>query len=224
MSIVPASLSAQGLPEAALLGHIKYEWLTLVVIIYIVFKKPIEQFFSFVKFKVTKKKTMSLEQYLESDQKEREKRQKEIDLNFDKVQAELNRFGTKLMDVREEMKMLNETLEDYEQKTDTMNRVNLENTLFNDSKEVSPFRKLKAFLYLTAMGANGRIKMRGLKLILAHKEVWLDVLDVTSERLSFGKPEDKEYLDSVLSEINKRIFEINSKPYAQELENLEPVG
>jgi len=210
-------------PEVAIINSIKYEWLTLVVIIYIVFRKPIEQFFSFIWYKITKKKSMSVEQYLEADMIERLKRQKEIDERFDKIQAEVNRLGTKLMDMREEIKMLSEQLEDYERKADTMDRVNLENTLFNESKLVSPFRKLKAYVYLIAMGANGRIKMRGTKLILENKETWLDVLDVTSERLSFGKPEDKQYFDDAMTEINRRIFEIQGKPYAESLEKLEPV-
>jgi len=207
-------------PEVAILNNIKYEWLALVVIIYIVFRKPIEQFFNFIWCKITKKKSVTLEQYLETDAMERLKRQKETDDHFDKIQAEVNRIGTKVIDVREEIKMLTEMLESYEHVADTMNKVNLENTLFNEA--LSPFRRLKAYVYLTAMGANGRIKMKGIKLVLEHKETWLDVLDTTSERLNFGKPEDKEYYDSVLSEIDRRIFDMSSKPYAEALEKLEP--
>jgi len=208
-------------PEVAVLGNIKYEPLALVVIIYIVFRKPIEQFFNFMWCKITKKKSVTLEQYLETDAMERLKRQKEIDDRFDKIQAEVNRIGTKTLDIREEIKMLTESLENYEQSADTMNKVNLENSLFNEA--LSPFRRLKAYLYLTAMGANGRIKIKGLKLVLEHQETWHDVLDTTSERLNFGKPEDKEYYDSILSEIDRRIFDMESKPYAESLEQLEPV-
>ena len=207
-------------PEVALLNNIKYEWLILIMVIYTVFKKPIDHFFGYIWCKITKKKTITWEQYVENESLERLKRQTELDNRFDRIQAEVNRIGTKVIDVREEIKMLNESLENYEQESNTMNKVNLENTLFNEA--ISPFRRLKAYLYLTAMGANGRIKIKGIELVLDYKETWLDVLDTTSENLNFGRPEDKEYYNSVLSEIDRRIFDMSSKPYPESLEKLYP--
>ena len=208
-------------PEVALLNNIKYEWLALVVIIYIVFKKPIEQFFNFIWFKITKKRTLTLEQYLETDQLERIKRQTEVDSHFDKIQAEVNRLGNKIIDINKEIGMLADALDNFEQKADLMDKVTLENTLFSDSEHVSTFRKLKAYAYLIAMGANGRIKMKGTELILQNKNTWLDVMDVTSNNLNFGKPEDKQYYDDVITEINRAIYDIRGKPYSEPLEKLE---
>jgi hypothetical protein len=202
-------------PEVTLLSHIRYEPLALVVIIYIVFRKPIEQFFNFIWFKITNKKSISLEQYIENDAEDRRKRQKEFDDRFEKIQSEVNHAGINVINLREEIQMLTVLFENYEHTADTMNKVNLENTLFNEA--LSPFRRLKAYLYLITIGANGRIKMKGTELILEYKETWLDVQDTTSEHLKFEKPEDKEYFDTTMSEINRMIFDIRSKPYAEHL-------
>ena len=209
-------------PEVAILNNIKYEPLMLIVIIYIVFRKPIEQFFNFLWCKVTKKKSITWEQYVEIEAMERLKRQKEVDDRLDRIQADVNRLGTKVLEIRKEIDTFSEALENFEDKVDLMDKVNLTNTLFTESN--SPYRRLKAYLYLIAMGANGRVRKKGMELILEHQETYFDVQDVISEKLNFGSPEDKTYYDDTLMEINRRIRDTHGKPYAEPLEKLESIN
>ena len=162
---------------------------------------------------------MSLEQLYAEEAVERMKRQKEVDNKFDAMHLDINHLRSKIAAVSDDISSMSTVVSNYEAVSDTMNKVNLENTLFNEA--LSPFRRLKAYVYLIAMGSNGRIKMKGQQLILHHKETWLDVQDVTSESLKFDAPEDKEYYDSTLDEINKLIYGIHSKAYADKLEELQ---
>ena len=205
--------------EVGLLQYIKYEPLVILVVLYLVFKVPITTFGNFLWFKLTKKKKQSLEELFAEDAMERLKRQREIDSNFEKLQSEINRLNTKISDMKEEIEELKGLLESYGETLDITNRVSLENTLFDDSR--SPFRRLKAYLGLLALGANGRIKLKGMQLIIEYKETWLDVQDVTAGQIKITSPEDRQYFDDTLKEINKKIFDMAGKPYAEiDLEKL----
>jgi ribosome assembly protein YihI (activator of Der GTPase) len=53
-----------------------------------------------------------------------------------------------------------------------------------------------------AMKKNGRIREKGYKLILENKNVWLDVQEADLNL----KIVDQAYFDSVMDDIDKRIF------------------
>ena len=95
---------------------------------------------------------------------------------------------------------LNKAVADNEELLDSVSQGTLENMLFNDKQ--SPFRRLKSFLRLLAMGKNGRVWQKGFEIVLNNKETWLDVLDTKPKM----KITDQRYLDEKLNEINRRIF------------------
>ena len=79
-------------------------------------------------------------------------------------------------------------------------RETLENRLFSES--IAPFKRLKAFRMLIALGANGRIKTKGIELIKKHKDTWLDVLDMIMEL----EIVNQNYYNDVINEIEIKIY------------------
>jgi len=132
-------------------------------------------------------KLKKIDDMLRDDAHEGFARQSEMDKRFDAIETEIGKLFS--------------IVTDHEEFANTLSRGTLENMLFNDALPV--FRRLKAFRKLTAMRANGRVKRKGLILILNNQETWLDVLDVKMDM----KIADQKYYDDVLDEINRRVYD-----------------
>ena len=180
-------------PDLEFLTHIKDEPIALVIAFIIVLYKPAGVFFDFViqwvikLFKITpKKKKMSVEEMLRDDAEKRENRQKEYDERFEKIESRLESLVS--------------IMEDYEESANKTSIETHENKLFNET--LAPFKRLKAFRFLIAKKKNGRIKDKGMELILKNKETWLDVQDVEMNL----EIVDQKYYDDVINEIDRRIM------------------
>jgi len=133
----------------------------------------------------------NIKQQLDEDKAERKDRQIKFDNELDSIKSN--------------MKNMSSILSDHEEFQEKLSEGTLENMLFNDNNEISIFKKLKSYLRLLAMKKNGRIKEKGFKLILANKDIWLTILEVLpAMKLNIL---DQAYFDSVLDEINNRIFD-----------------
>jgi len=127
-----------------------------------------------------------IENIFYEDALERKTRQTELDNRLDKIDGDL--------------KKLFEIVADHEEFSDSVSQGTLENMVFNVN--YPPFRRLKALRRLFALGANGRIKETGLKIIMENKETWKDVLDT---KLKMKMKNEKFYNDTV-AEIGRRVF------------------
>jgi hypothetical protein len=85
-----------------------------------------------------------------------------------------------------------------------LSRAVLEHQLFDDSYP-SMLNRLKAFYRLAAMGFNGRVKQKGMLLILNNQSLWLDVASL--EEIKALKIADQKYFDETMSDIKKRVFD-----------------
>ena len=128
-----------------------------------------------------------IETMLSEDRDERAKRKAEFDKRFDIIEREI--------------KNLYSIAADNEELMAKTSQGTLENMLFNES--LPPFRRLRALRRLVALGVNGRVKEKGLKLILENKETWKDVMDTNLDI----KIVNREYYDKVMTEISRHIFD-----------------
>jgi len=174
------------MPELELFTQLKDEPLALVVLGAIVLYKILGALIKYIPQLFTKTKKKSVEEILTEDAQERKERQAELD--------------EKLAEIEASIQELVQTVADNEELLNSVSQGTLENMLFNDKQ--SPFRRLKAFLRLLAMGKNGRVWQKGFEVVLNNKETWLDVLD-TKPKLRIA---DQKYLDARLEEIDRRII------------------
>jgi len=120
------------------------------------------------------------------DAEERKERQAQMDSKFESIDSEIKNIFA--------------IFADHEEFAKDTSRGTLENMVCNDT--VSPLRRLKAFRRLLAMGVNGIIKQRGMKIVLDHKDLWLEVL-----AMDMGlKVINQDYYDRVMDEIRKSIY------------------
>jgi hypothetical protein len=138
---------------------------------------------------VTHKKKIPVEKILETEAAERKTWQ-----DF---------LGKRINGIEEKIGSLFSIVSDHEELFGPVSRGTLENMLFNENTPI--FRRLKSFLRLLAMDVNGRVKKKGMALILANKETWLDVLE-TMPKLNL-KIVNKEHFEAVLNEINCKIYD-----------------
>jgi hypothetical protein len=104
--------------------------------------------------------------------------------------------------IKTEVQNVYRILADHEEFQEKLSEGTLENMLFNDN--VSAFKRLKAYIRLIAMEKNGKIKAKGIDLILNNKEVWEAVLETKKElKLNIVNP---EYFREVMKEIDDRVF------------------
>ena len=101
----------------------------------------------------------------------------------------------------EKLEEILSVIDDHEALINSVSQGTLENHVFNE--EMAPFRRLKAFRRLLAMGKNGRIKEKGFKLILHNPETWKDVIDTKLDI----EISDRAYWDKTMAEIERRIFD-----------------
>jgi len=174
------------MPDLEFISQLKGEPIALVVFGAMIFYKIIEELTKHIVPLISKKKKKSVEEILAEDAQERKARQAELDAKLAEIEASIQE--------------LMQTVADNEELLDSVSQGTLENMLFNDKQ--SPFRRLKAFLRLLAMGKNGRVWQKGFEVVLNNKETWLDVLD-TKPKLRIT---DQKYLDARLEEIDRRIF------------------
>jgi hypothetical protein len=104
--------------------------------------------------------------------------------------------------VVERFNTMSATMQNISHKLMKTSEGTLENMLFTDSPKLSMYKRLKAYRRLIAMGKNGRIRNKGLNLILENKETWLDVLDSELDIEIINQ----KYFDSVMEDIENRIF------------------
>ena len=123
---------------------------------------------------------------LAADAVERKERQAALDVKLNETEASV--------------KKLFSIIADHEEFANKISQGTLENQLYNE--DLTIFKRLKAFLRLIAMRVNGRIREKGFKLILQHKEEWRDVLEAHVEL----KIVDQNYFNEVMEDIDKRIF------------------
>jgi len=185
----------------AFITHLKDEPLALILFGIMLLYKTVESFakhtwpnLSATLFKKGKKK--SIEEILSEEAQARKKRHEEIDARLAALSDELGSLKT-------EVKELTETVADNESLTQDTSQGTLENMLFNEN--MSPFRRQKAFIRLLAMAKNGRVKEKGMKVILQNKEMWLDILD-TREDMRL-KVVDQKHFDDTLALINRQIYD-----------------
>jgi len=174
------------MPELAFITQLKDEPMALLVLGAMVFYKIIGELVKHIMPLITHTKKKSVEEILSEDAQERKARQEALD--------------AKLTEIETSIQELVQTVADNEELLDSVSQGTLENMLFNDKQ--SPFRRLKAFLRLLAMGKNGRVWQKGFEVVLNNKETWLDVLD-TKPKLRIA---DQKYLEARLEEIDRRIF------------------
>ena len=134
---------------------------------------------------ITKRKKKTVEETLAEDTRDRKVWRAGIETKLGEIEKLIEKVFT--------------ILDDHEKATAKISQGTLENTLFNEN--LSAFRRLKSFLRLTAMRANGPVKEYGFKLISQHKEVWHNVIDAHIAL----KIVDQKYFNEVLEEIDKRI-------------------
>ena len=135
---------------------------------------------------VTKKKKKPIDEIFADDALERKKRQAALDGKLGEIEASVGKVFS--------------VLADHEEFAKKISQGTLENMLFNE--DLSAFRRLKAFLRLVAMRANGRVREKGFALVLQYKEDWRNVLEARGD-LEIA---DREYFNEVLEDIDKRIF------------------
>lgn len=164
--------------ELALINDLKNEPFALIVIGIIVFFKILEILIKNIPQWFTKKKVMPLSEWQDT-----------VINNIESIKTELKSVST--------------TLSAHEFLLDKTSEGTLENMLFDDNKERSTFQKLKAFRRLIAMKKNGRIWERGQKLIISHKDTWLDVLDTELDI----EIVDVAYYEARLKEIRRKIYD-----------------
>ena len=117
-------------------------------------------------------------------------------------QAEVDK---ELRDIKGKIEELFAMMADHEEFAITLSQGTLENQLLSDSKHRSNFQRLKAFLRLLALDVNGRVKQRGMELILENQDVWLDVMEtIKSMNLKILNP---ERFNAILDEINHKIYD-----------------
>ena len=139
------------------------------------------------------KHLIGIEKLLRIDKDDREKRQAE----WDTWQIQTD---NRLTEVCASVDKIFSMLADHEEFANDVSRGTLENMLCNDS--VSTLRRLKAFVRLIAMGANGILKKTGMKLIVDNKDLWLEVLAMNMD----FEIVNKDYYEKVMEEIRKNIF------------------
>ena len=127
----------------------------------------------------------------------------ELNKNSQERKARQDLFNKEIASIKAELLNINKVLSDHEIVQNILSVDSLENTLLNEHN--SNFKRLKAFVRLIALRKNGKIKETGFGLILNDKNAWLVVLDLLPElNLSIV---DKGYFDSVMDDINRRIFD-----------------
>jgi hypothetical protein len=134
---------------------------------------------------------------LDDDRVDWNKRMEGFDRQFNEIKTETAAIKTDVQNVYR-------ILADHEEFQEKLSQGTLENMLFSDSPLVSDFNKLKSFVRLIAMGKNGKIKSRGIHIILEKKELWEAVVETINDlKLNIV---NQKYFDSVMEEINNRIF------------------
>jgi len=173
--------------ELALITHIKDEPLALLILLTILFIRVMEPFVKWIYQTIFHKHKKTIEELFSEYDKKREVRHKEEDNKFEHIEMQLK-----------ELFSIVETHE-ISLKKESINE--LKRIFFNDSKAV--YRRLEIFRILTALDVNGRVKIKGLELILQNKDMWLDVLE-TELSIEIINP---DYYRSVMDEIKRRIFD-----------------
>ena len=107
----------------------------------------------------------------------------------------------RLVKIESGVESLSKTIESIKKFQRKISQGTLENMLFNERQSI--FKRLKAFRRLLAMAINGDIKQEGIKLVLAHKDVWKIVLQT---KLGM-KIKDAKYYEESLAYINVHIFD-----------------
>jgi len=120
---------------------------------------------------------------------------------YNGLQALIGGIDEKLGAIKNNIEDLYEITADHEEYLIKVSQGTLENHVFNEA--MAPFRRLKSFRRLLALGKNGRVKEKGLKLILKNKETWKDVNDTPLDT----EVTDPEYYAKVMNEIETRIFD-----------------
>lgn len=128
-----------------------------------------------------------LEERLDNDAEKRESRKVEVDNKFNQIETRFNELSAIITDHEEFQKKISQGT--------------LENMLFNE--EISPFRRLKAFRKLIALGKNGWVKERGIKLVLKYKEEWRNVCDTNLD----VEIVNQKHWDYVMAELDRLVFD-----------------
>jgi hypothetical protein len=104
-------------------------------------------------------------------------------------------------DISAKLKGIENTVANLEENYSKVSMGTLENQLFIEER--SPFTRLKAFRRLIAWRRNGRVKDKGMQLVLENKETWRDVLET-----ELGvEIVDQGYYKEIMQEIEKRFFD-----------------
>jgi len=174
-------------PEFEFITQLKGEPVALAVLAGLIFLKIIETLAKYIPF-LFKKKKKPVEELLAEEAGERKEWQALVCEKFSAIESKIESLFA--------------IIADHEELFGPLSQGTLENMLFNDNTPI--FRRLKAFLRLLALNVNGRIKQKGFALILANKEIWLDVLE-TMPKLKL-KIINKEHFEAVLNEINTNLY------------------
>jgi len=145
----------------------------------------------------------SLQKKTDIDNQDIEKIKKLLAENVAERMERQSKFDNELDSIKSSMKNIFSILSDHEEFQEKISEGTLENILFNEN--ISVFKRLKSFLRLIAMKKNGRIKEKGFKTIMDNKDTWLTILEILPT-LNLHLL-DQKYFDSVLDEINHRIFD-----------------
>jgi hypothetical protein len=143
--------------------------------------------------KITRFKIGAVEVERRHEDSEKDKQQDSI----------VNQILVRLSCIENKIESLFSIVADHEELFGPVSQGTLENMLFNEGTPT--FRRLKSFLRLLALDVNGRVKKKGMTLILANKETWLDALE-TMPKLKL-KIINKEHFEAVLDEINHKIYD-----------------
>ena len=173
------------MPELAFITQIKDEPIALVVLGGMVIYKIIGEIIKHILPLFTKKKPV--EELLAEDAQERKIWRADVEAKLGGIEDSIDKIFS-ILTVHEEF-------------ANELSQRSLEDRLFNE--ELPAFKRLKAFLQLTAMKVNGRVREKGFSLVLQNKETWRDVLGL---RLDL-KIADQKYFDEVLADIDKKIFD-----------------
>jgi hypothetical protein len=112
-------------------------------------------------------------------------------------------LGDRLDAIETKMAEFFSIMVEYETKQNKISKGTLYDMLFNE--HIDAFKRLKAFVRLTARKINGRVPSKGMEVALENKEIWFNVVDMLDDILAAEKIVDQVYFDKTIEVVNQRI-------------------
>ena len=194
-------------PEVMLVQQLGSGVLTIVLLVFMIFRPQLTCLVDLVRSKLTKKPVRrTLEQMYQLDQQERILRQTELNQRFEFFDQEHREMMEQIQALIHQLSEMDDRLNDYEALSEMAHVQSLENQFFNE--RLSAFKRCRALMKLFAMGRNGKLKELGMQFILNNKEAFNNLVEVLQDypqQLPMIVKDRKQFT-TVLDDINVHIF------------------